>query len=520
VTAPDEAGWRRLSARMLLVHPVQGLVRALPGLFGLAVAGTSSGNGGRWVLGGLALAILAGMARWFTTRYRITPEQVQLKSGLLRRRLRAVALDRVRTVDVTANAMHRLLGLSRVTVGTGRSDTGADAGLRLDGLDRGASAVLRDELLHRRGAAPAAGGAPATTAPPEDEIARLRPAWIAYGPFTLSGLVTLGVIASFAANAISESNVDPRSVGPLRDAGNRVETLDPALAIAVSLAFALLAVAVFSALGYVLAYWGFRLTRRPEGTLHVVRGLITTRAVTIEERRLRGVELSEPLLLRAARGARCAAIATGLRAGRGRDRGGALLLPPAPRAEAGRVATAVLGTDEPLTCPLIGHGPRARRRRYTRALTGATPVAVAAVGGAAVLGWPAWTWLVAVLPLAVAAALAADRARNLGHAVTGTALVARAGSLVRERSMLARDGIIGLNVSRSFFQRRAGLVTLTATTAAGEQAYAVLDVTPAEALRVAEAAMPGLLAPFLAEPGATAGTPARGASRARLRSAR
>jgi putative membrane protein len=137
------------------------------------------------------------------------------------------------------------------------------------------------------------------------------------------------------------------------------------------------------------------------------------------------------------------------------------------------------------------------------------------------LGWPAWTWLLALLPLPVAVALAADRARTLGHAVTSTALVARAGAIVRERSMLARDGIIGVNLSRSFFQRRAGLLTLTATTAAGEQAYAVLDVTPAEALRVAEAAVPGLLAPFLAEAGgATAGTPARGASRARLRSAR
>jgi putative membrane protein len=65
--------------------------------------------------------------------------------------------------------------------------------------------------------------------------------------------------------------------------------------------------------------------------------------------------------------------------------------------------------------------------------------------------------------------------------------------------MLAREGIIGVNLSRSFFQRRAGLVTLTATTAAGDQRYAVLDVTPDEALRVAEASVPGLLAPFIDE---------------------
>jgi putative membrane protein len=492
VTAAAEESWRRLSARMLLVHPVQELIRALPWLFGLLIAGSSSGRGGQWGLAGVGLAILAGIMRWFTTSYRITREQVQLQSGLFRRRLRAVALDRVRTVDVTANALHRILGLTRVTVGTGRSDGGADAGLRLDGLDVAEATTLRDELLHAR-----AGPRAAVAAVVEDEIARLRPAWIGYGPFTLSGLFTLGLLASFAANAFNDANVDPRDIGPLRDAGDAVGGLGPVVAVVAVAAALLVVVTVFSAAGYVLAFWGFRLTRRPEGTLHVVRGLITTRAVTIEERRLRGVEVSEPLLLRAVNGARCAAIATGLRAGRGRERGGSLLLPPAPRTVARRVAAEVLRTDEPLTCPLTRHGPRAHRRRYTRALAPCLPVVAAVLALAGVLDWPAWAWLLALLPVAVTLALAADRVRSLGHAVTPSALVASAGSVVRRRSMLAREGIIGVNLRRSFFQRRGGLVTLTATTAAGDQSYAILDVTPDEAVRVAEAAMPGLLAPFL-----------------------
>jgi putative membrane protein len=47
------------------------------------------------------------------------------------------------------------------------------------------------------------------------------------------------------------------------------------------------------------------------------------------------------------------------------------------------------------------------------------------------------------------------------------------------------------------FQRRAGLTTLTATTAAGRQGYDVQDVEVDEALSVAEALLPGLLDPFL-----------------------
>jgi len=64
--------------------------------------------------------------------------------------------------------------------------------------------------------------------------------------------------------------------------------------------------------------------------------------------------------------------------------------------------------------------------------------------------------------------------------------------------MLTREGIIGVTLQRSFFQRRAGLTTLTATTAAGRQAYAVPDVPDAEALAVCDTAMPGLLDPFRA----------------------
>src|SRR3954468_7745366 len=500
--ADAPAGWRRLDARMLLVHPVHALIRAMPWLFGLIFLGTSNGKGGRWALAGLGFVVLAGMVRWFTTSYRVTPEHVQLRSGLLRRRERAVALDRVRTVDVTANAMHRILGLRRVTIGTGRTDRGADAGLQLDGLDAGAAARLRDELLHGRAGRPiestaaALGAADAVPAPPETELARLHPRWIAYGPCTLSGLVTFAVALSAVVNAANDADVDLAHLGPLRSTADALGALGPALAVVLLLAGVLLAAALFAAAGYVLAFWGFRLTRRPEGTLHVVRGLITTRAVTIEERRLRGVELAEPLLLRAAGGARCAAIATGLRAGRGAERGGSVLVPPGPRGEARRVAADVLRTGEPVTVPLAGHGPRARRRRFTRALVPAAAVAAAGAAVTAAAGAPAWATLWLLLVVA-AAALAADRARSLGHAITPTALVARAGSLVRRRAMLSRDGIIGVNVSRSFFQRRAGLVPLTAPTAAGDQAYRVLDVTPDEAVRVAQAAAPGLLAPFL-----------------------
>jgi putative membrane protein len=492
----DADGWRRLDMRMLLVHPVREVVRLFPLLVGVLVAGSSTGRGGLWGLTGAGVAIALGLLRWFTTSYRIADERIQVRRGVLRRELVSVSLDRVRTVDISASPLHRVLGLVRVNVGTGLSDRKSENALRLDGISAAGAEGLRDEVL-RRHVAPAA----AATGVQEEVLAQAPPSWARYGPFTLSGFLTVLFILGFAWRIISEAHVDPARLGEATAGYLQLVAL-PRWVELLGLALALLVVvACASTIAYVLAFWGFRLVRSAGGSLQVSRGLLSTRSTTIEERRLRGVEISEPLLLRLVRGARCIAIATGLRVGRGAERGGTLLLPPAPREEARRVAAAVLGSAEPVTSPLLRHGARAHRRRYTRIALVWAAVAAVLAALPRVLPLPAWTGEVSLVLLPLAAALAYDRYRGLGHALVGRFLVIGRGSLVRRRWMVAREGIIGWNLERSFFQRRAGLVTLVATTAAGRQQYAVQDVTVDEALRIADRALPDLLAPFLVRDG-------------------
>jgi putative membrane protein len=502
-------GWRRLSPRMLVVHPLNELLRAAPALLAVLVVGATSGRGPWWSVAGAGALVLMGILRWFTTTYRVTPRQVQVRKGLVRRRVLTVPTDRVRTVDVDAQALHRILGLAKVSIGTGRSDK-ADEGIKLDALSKAAAERLRGELLHRRPVAALATQKTDETeenvpAPdPEVVLASLRPGWIKYGPFTLSGFVTVGIVGAFVFRLISEADVDPDRFGPFRVVFHHLSSVSVARAISEAIVALIVVVVVASTVGYVLAFWNYRLSRHSGGTLHVSRGAISTRSTTIEERRLRGVEIGEPLLLRAVKGARILAITTGLRVGRGAERGGTLLLPPAPREEAERVARDVLTDPGAVSAELVSHGPRARRRRYNRAL-GMSAILVAflfvlwatdVVG----LGLP----LAALVLLPIGALLAADRYRSLGHAVSaspgGVTLVGRHGSLVRRRVMLSRDGIIGWNVHQSFFQRRSGLATLIATTAAGHQHYEIVDVELAEALRVAEQALPGLVTPFLNHP--------------------
>ena len=94
-------------------------------------------------------------------------------------------------------------------------------------------------------------------------------------------------------------------------------------------------------------------------------------------------------------------------------------------------------------------------------------------------------------------ALGLDRYRSLGHAVTARHLVTRHGSLDRQRVVLDRDGIIGWKVEQSLFQRRSGLATLVATTAAGRQHYDLVDVPLDEAYAVLDQVSPDLVAQFV-----------------------
>jgi putative membrane protein len=508
VTAPvlvrelEDATWHRLSARMLLIHPVLEVGRALPAIVGVFLAGSSQGHN-YWGLAATGVVVVLSLTRWFTTRLRITPEQVQLRQGLVRRRTITAARDRIRTVDVSSHVLHRALGLARVVIGTGTNDRKRDGRLVVDGLPAATAAGLRADLLHRGAPRPAEPTeAPDTAQPAEREIARLDRRWIRYAPFTLSGVVTGLVIWGFYWRIQGESGVDLARTGPLHAIIHTLHRLPTAGEVVVVIAALIVFVAITSTVGYVLAYWNFRLLRHDGGSLQVARGLLTTRATSIDRRRLVGATLAEPLLLRAVGAARLTAVATGLRTGRGAERGGEVLLPPAPRAVVEAVAAQVLDGTPAVTTPLRPHGPAAVRRRLVRAVAPGAMLTLAAVISWA-LGAPGWLVLLGLGLALIGVPLGIDRAAALGHARRDGYLVSRSGSLVRRRSVLAEPAVIGWNLRSTYFQRRLGLVTMVATTAAGQQGYRIMDVPAVEALALAEAITPELVIPFRRAPRAT-----------------
>ncbi len=580
MTAPDngaaaaDASWRRLSPRMLLIHPVNELLQFLPALLGVFLIGRAQENNLPWQIqaGFVVIPIVLGVARYFTTTYRVTPEQLQLRRGLLQRATLTAPIDRVRTVDATAPLLHRLLGLAKVKIGTG-----AGTPIELNGLPAGEAKRLRGELLHRAhvgsgdagaipgrgagiGAQPGAGpypetgsypgtgdpqtdglpvgriqpggfdaggaqvgGLPAAAPPaaappvggvsswpapggipqaapryaePETLICSFRPSWVKYAPFTFSGwvaaLAVWGFLSQFGSaltRRFAESDAGQSLEAHVLQAAWWLLAIEALMVLVVT-------ITLLSVTSYVLANWGYRLTRHRGGTLHVNRGLLTTRAVSVEEARLRGVSMAEPLLLRLVGAARLEALLTGSAGMSGDSLGRAMLTPPAPTPEVRRVGGDVLRTSAPLTVPLTRHGPAARRRRYTRAvLSGLVIVAVVGVP-AWWWGWFGWIQVASLVPLLASPLLGAERYRSLGHAVAGGYLVSRSGVLPRQTNVLLITGVIGWNVQASFFQRRVGLVTLVATTAAGDGSVELVDVPVASAYRLIGELTPQLTRSF------------------------
>ncbi|MFJ6698513.1 PH domain-containing protein [Streptomyces sp. NPDC091272] len=499
-TVRGDGDWRQLDRRTVVVAAlVMGGIAVsggVPAFVALAVPfGAWAALG--WVLAG-AVVVIGGSAgaeyvRWRRTRYRIGPERAELHTGLLLVKRRSLARERIRSVDLTAHPLLRVFGLVKVRIGTGEHNGGgSDSTLELQPVTRQEADRLRRELLGR--AATTAGRTHT-----DGRLATLDPRWIRYAPVSFTAPL-LGFAAGGAVMQGSEW------VGMQMGVINWVGDLFSGVAVAwmvVTLAAALLVAGVVGALGlFVEMWWGYRLDREPGGTLRVQRGLFTSRSISIEERRLRGVEVVEPLGVRLVGAARVDAVATGLAEGESdKHTDHKTLIPAVPRALADSVAALVL--REPVSptsaARLVPHPIAARGRRLRWSVGTVLGVVLLLV----VLGllltdvllYVAVAFAVVMLPVAVL--LAVDAYRALGHGLTGEYLVMRSGTVKRATVALRRDGVIGFTVKQSVFQRRAGLITVVATTAAGSGAYSVYDAGTAEGLLFAEDAVEGLLGEFL-----------------------
>ncbi|MFN8074995.1 MAG: PH domain-containing protein [Kineosporiaceae bacterium] len=453
------------------------------------------------VLGGvLALALLVaglGVVSWRATRFRVTPQALELHHGVVFRSQKAARLDRIQAVDVVRPLLARLLGLAQLKVEVAG---GGDSKFVLQFLRVPVAREVRARVLAGATASAEARLAVAARAtPPVDDAA----AAVIGGAGVVDPAVDMPVPPAPGATAAE----DPQAHLPrfLRDdetwpGESLVEVplvrllaslaLSPAL---VGLIVALIGLVVTAAvtdsvaplafvvpwvLGWAGSLWkrfthgyGFRLATGVQG-VRLRHGLLELKTQTVPPGRVQAVRVSQPLLWRGPDWWRVEVNVAGYGAGGGEDPQ-TVLLPVGTRAEAVTVVGLVVGD--------LGEGERSGQV-IDAALTGVADVASPD-------GAPGTEGSFLVAPRR-ARRVDPFGYRRIGVRVAADALVARGGRWRRHAVVVPHARTQSLAVEQGPLQRRMRLATVVLHSTPGPVAPEVahLDERDAAALAQAQAA--------------------------------
>jgi len=501
--ADDPEPWLRLHSRMIWVDLARTFLSLTPLALAMWVSGTDSNFvDNLWLFVGIAVFGVIGagadFVRWVFTRYRITDDYVERRTGILTRKYRSVRRDRIRTVDIDAKLRHRLSGLRVVSVGAGQQASAGEAALSLDAIIEEDAENLRRLLLRD-----IVRGAPTDVAPEVDDnpdaekvFATFNPRWVVFNMFNIwAYLMAIGLLWGGSWMG---------SMFGLDIAGWVAGIADwEALGWTRSAAIALVVVGTLGAIGlginYFTEYWGFELARvsGEKGTvLRTRNGMFRTREVNRDDNRMRGIQISEPLLWRWMGMADTNVVTTGLEMWSMSQP--TAILPRGPKRVAIPVSARVLATDpNPMEAELRPHPGAALRRRlvWGTMIAGVITALLAWLSSNGALPSGSFWYGMASWPVALLGGVISYHA--LGHAPAGDYVVVRSGTISRATTALQRSAVSTIVLRQSLFQQRLGLKTVGLATAAGWGGYYAIDLESDDALHFADDAAPGLLHPFL-----------------------
>jgi uncharacterized membrane protein YdbT with pleckstrin-like domain len=145
------------SWRGVLSFYVKGLGIALAiGLILLFAVSTAAGIGAFVVV--MALVVLVGLVKRMATRYVISTERLNIRTGILSKHVQQTSIDRVQNVNTEQTLMDRILRVGAVDFDTAGTD---DSDFTFRGVSNPAgivAAVDRAQRVHRREVEAESGG--------------------------------------------------------------------------------------------------------------------------------------------------------------------------------------------------------------------------------------------------------------------------------------------------------------------------------------------------------------------------
>ncbi len=297
---PNADGDRRLHPWSWLFVLIQQLRQFLLPLVALVVFGSRGQRNELTdhLITAAVLAVLVGISvlQYLTYRYRIGPDGLSIRSGLLQRNRREIPFARIHNVVVHQSVLHRVFGVAELRLESAGGDK-PEAQMRVLRLDQ---AMALERLVRHRGATPAA----AASSEPAAEILLTLPT-----PELLRlGLISNRAMVVIAAAAGASYQMFPRRVVAdfIEHQGRQMFGYASHLQLGAWTTAVTVSIVLLAALGLmrllsvglaVMQYHGFRLSES-ERRLTVERGLFTRLRTSAARRRIQAWTLREGLLHR------------------------------------------------------------------------------------------------------------------------------------------------------------------------------------------------------------------------------
>ena len=259
----------------------------------------------------LALTILPGivyaLAAYAVFRWRLDPDELVLREGVVFRRERSIPYKRIQNIDIVENPLHRLFGVVEAKIQTaGGSEP--EAHLRVLGTE--AVETIRHRVFAGRQAGSAASGEEAPQVEASHVLLQADAGELAlYGLIANRGMTLiaagLGLFWQLSYEMDPDMSWLQRGVGEaaaesLRDSASQLNVLPPALTFLYGLTLfvaLLLLVRVLSIPWAWFRLWGFSLTREGDD-LRAVYGAFTRHSATIPRHRIQLVTIRRSWLHR------------------------------------------------------------------------------------------------------------------------------------------------------------------------------------------------------------------------------
>lgn len=447
---------------------------------GVAGSGGSGGDllQGALVFLGIAVVGVAAVAGWEIAyhrrfRYELTGDTFDIHSGVLSRRDREIPYGRIQNVDISQNAVQRLLGIAEVRIETAG---GGQTEAQLQYVDR-AEADRVQEAIGKRKREHEPGSAGTESEQSAETLYAITPRELG-----VLGVVSMDFrLVPLLFGAVSV-------VGPTVIAENLPE-LDQLFLIGPVVAIgAVLATAVLSGVVSVLKYYDFRLIRQGE-EYRYERGLLQRYSGSIPVEKVQTLSIRENVLARWLGYASLTIETAGYSPGQGAGSQSQSAIPIATRDRVLELARSI----EPFGEVPFERPPKRARDRYAVRYALVVLVVIAGAYAATLLPDVAGPWYLSALLLGVVPVAAHLKWRHRGYYLGEDYVITRNGFWSRRITIVPAYRVQTVLSSRTVFQRRRRLASVVIDTAGssslmGDDAVAAdIDAERADRLREAVA---------------------------------